>query len=150
MYDPINFLTVELLTLLYPLLLIHENFYPLSMCIIIIVHLSRFIKNYKLISFDLKINLMICFLYSLVIYFTFKLKNFYLSGILFGMLQIVTYIYHEKISNVKYKWFRRIIDIPITIFSSYITYYGITNNNLMLTPFMGDLIYHIFEIVYLR
>lgn len=141
----LNYLTVELLTLIYPMVLLYKNIYPIIMIIIIIVHFKRFIKHSKLINKTIKPNLIILVLYFVLLFGISIKNNFILFGIMFGILQYTTYILHEKQALTKYKWIDYKIDIPITLMSSYISYIGYKNNNMLLTPFLGDLIYHLIE-----
>lgn len=141
----LNFLTVELLTLLYPLFLLAKNIFPSIMILVILVHLLRFYKYFNYINKSFKPNLNILLIYLILLICVFYSKNFVLLGILFGLMQYITYLLHEQIQKESYKWIEYHIDIPITILSSYISYIGFKNNNMLLTPFFGDLIYHMIE-----
>jgi hypothetical protein len=143
--DPMNYLTVELLTILYPLFLFKQNLFPFIMILVIIVHGLRLKKNIHQVNKEFLPNFQIFVLYIFLTFGLFYSKNFVLFGFLFGLLQYISYISHENISNNKYDWLKIWIDLPITIMSSYITYYGLKKNNLLLAPFMGDVVYHILE-----
>ncbi len=148
-----NYLTVELLTILYPLFLFTQNKYPIVMALIIIVHGTRLCKNINYVNKDFKPNLIIMALYTLLTLGLFKTgesglglltrpKQFIIFGIMYGLLQYITYIQHEKQNKTKYAWLKMWIDPPITIMSSYISYQGYKANDLYLAPFLGDIIYH--------
>lgn len=143
--DPINYLTVELLTLLYPMYLYKKNTFPLIMLIIIIIHGLRFDKHVEKINKKFQPNFLIFILYVILVIGLFYFKNFVLFGIFFGILQYKTYEYHQQQSNNQYEWVKIWIDIPITILSLYISYIGYITNNLYLAPFFGDFVYHILE-----
>jgi hypothetical protein len=115
------------------------------MILVIIVHGLRLKKNINQVNKEFLPNFQIFVLYILLTFGLFYSKNFVLFGILFGLLQYVTYISHENVSNNKYDWLKTWIDLPITIMSSYITYQGYKTNNIFLAPFLGDLVYHILE-----
>jgi len=140
-----NYLTVELLTIIYPIFLLYKNHFPLVMIIVIIVHGIRFEKNHDKVNKEIQPNFQIFVLYVLLIFGLFYFKNFVLFGILFGLVQYGTYYFHEKQSLQKYKWIEYPIDIPITLISTYISYIGYKTNNLFLAPFLGDLVYHLIE-----
>lgn len=148
--SPMNFLTVELLTLFYPLFLFSKNIYSIIMIIIIIEHGLRLEKNFSYVNKEFIPNFTIFILYIILTFGLFYFQNFVLFGILYGILQYLTYIHHEKQSNEKYTWFENWIDIPITIMSSIISYTGFKKNNLLLVPFLGDVVYHILEMIYTR
>ena len=141
----LNFLTVEILTILYPMFMVYKNIFPLVAIIVIIVHGVRYRKYSKYVNKMPKPNLTILSMYIALTIGLFTTKNYTLFGILFGLLQYFTYQYHEKQSIYKYKWIENHIDIPITIASGYMSYIGYKTNNLYLAPFLGDLVYHVLE-----
>lgn len=142
---PMNFLTVELLTILYPLFLLHNHTYPLVMLLIIIVHGFRLEQNIKQVNKEFQPNFQIFVLYIILTIGLFYSKQFVLFGILFGLLQYLTYQQHEQITKQNYNWLELWIDVPITIMSSWISYQGFKTKNLLLAPFLGDVVYHVLE-----
>lgn len=146
--SPLNYLVIEILTILYPLFLLVKNIYPIVMVIIIIIHSKRLYQNYQYVNMDISNNLFIVSIYFLLVCGLFKTKKFLTFGLLFGLFQYITYRYHEKQTNVEYNYLELYIDIPITLFSFIVSYDGFLKNDVFMVPFMGDFIYHILEIIF--
>ena len=145
---PLNYLVIEILTLLYPLFLFSKKQFPLIMIIIIIMHILRLEKYWKYVNKNLQENIQI-FVLSIILWIGLLVsQNFILFGILFGVLQYITYRLHEKQhieENIKYKWIENYIDLPILLASGIISFYGLYTENLLVAPFLGDFLYHILE-----
>jgi hypothetical protein len=139
-----NYLVMELLTLIYPLFLMKTKLIPIYIPIFIfLTHFIRFNKYYKYVNTDMYMNIKI--LSIICVALLLFSNNFYMLGIIIGMLMFYTYNLNEKMMNIKFKWINYPIDVCITIISGIIVSQNIKSPNIYLAPFLGDFIYHILE-----
>ena len=139
---PLNYLIVEIATLLYPLFLWSQNKFPIFMMMIFLVHAYRLKQYWPYVNKNLQDNLQILIVFMVLLCIS---KNFIVLGILLGIFQYMTYVYHEQQNNITYQWIDYSLDIPITFISGMIAYHGFKTKNIFLAPFLGDFLYHILE-----
>jgi hypothetical protein len=172
--SPINYLPIELSyyifilgTIIYSILYIDDYLFKwlviIVCCIVSYVHFKRFLKNKTYILNDSNISksIFICISiiigYTLFIVNTSNLHNTYnkkilmlIIGLLIGYGLISTYFAKEKSLkkyNISFDWIIPKYDIPLLLSYTLIIPFIIYHNIIWMSFLVGDMFYHIYEII---
>lgn len=158
--DPINFLVVELATLGYCLaasyhILESWETTPGHLGIVavllaaFVLHARRFALHYTTILQwgDVCPNAALAGALAGLLWVAWKTRNTLLSGLLAGAVMIASYAWKQSRTGFPVKVVDCRIDGPMTLAGMAISWYALTQNKLVLFPMVGDLVYHIAELM---